>query len=73
VRLANLIKGLSVEESAHNVVRVTLDIEQNGRRGAYYSVKKLKPAPDLKLAAGDSGALWDLTEDLLKPYLKADT
>jgi len=71
IKLVYWIKGVSVEESAKHVVRVMRDIEENKRRGVYYSVKKLKLAPELETKASDSEALWDLTENLLGPYLNS--
>lgn len=63
-----MVKAVSVDQSADYVLNVRRDIEENARRDAYYSVKKLKPRRDLNDQPGDQRALWDLTQQLLEPF-----
>ncbi len=68
VRVIYAVKAATVEDSAGYVLGVMRDVEEHKQRGAYYSVKALKPPRDLEDRPGDQEALWDLTATLLAPY-----
>ena len=68
LRVIYAVKAAPVEDSAGYVLGVMRDVEEHKLRGAYYSVKALKPSRDLEDRPGDQEALWDLTATLLAPY-----
>jgi NAD(P)-dependent dehydrogenase (short-subunit alcohol dehydrogenase family) len=71
LRLANLVYASPPDTSARRVVDVVRDVEENGRRGGYYALDKLKPPRDLETGPDDQKKLWSLTEHLIAPYLVA--
>jgi NAD(P)-dependent dehydrogenase (short-subunit alcohol dehydrogenase family) len=73
IRAVYAVKAASVEDSAGYVLGVMRDIEDNGRRDAYYSVKTLKPRRDLEDQPGDQETLWTVTDALLAPYRQGVT
>jgi len=73
IKAVYAVKAVSVEQSAGYVVGVLRDVEEQHRRDAYYSVKTLKPQRDLGDLPGDQEALWELTRELLQPYLQPQT
>ena len=67
------VRATTPDRSAEYILGVTRDVEEHGRRDAYYSVKTLKPPRDLEDTPGDQAALWEATSRLLRPYLAPDT
>jgi NAD(P)-dependent dehydrogenase (short-subunit alcohol dehydrogenase family) len=70
IKAVYAVRAASVEQSASYVVDVLRDVEEHHRRDAYYSVRTLKPRRDLGDLPGDQEALWELTRELLQPYLQ---
>jgi NAD(P)-dependent dehydrogenase (short-subunit alcohol dehydrogenase family) len=60
--------GMTVEKSAENISGVIRDITENGRKGEFYDVTKIAKNPADDSSPGESEKLWELTEELLKPY-----
>ncbi len=69
VKLMNVLVGISVEKSAENVFSVMNDIAANKKNGACYSWKKERSFPKVEVKSDDQKRLWELTENLLQPYL----
>ena len=63
------LRAVSVEQSAGHVYSVMRDVQENQRRDAYYSVKKLKGPRKLGDHPGDQQAVWELARELLEPYV----
>ena len=69
VKLMNILVGISVEKSAGNVFSVMNDIVTGRKSGTCYSWKKERKFPAVEMKSEDRKRLWDLTENLIKPYL----
>ncbi len=69
VKIMNRVIGISVEKSAENVFIALNDVIQNKRRGVVYQWKDVKSSSTLDMMDDDPQRLWDVTNQLLKPYL----
>jgi NAD(P)-dependent dehydrogenase (short-subunit alcohol dehydrogenase family) len=69
IKAVYAVRAVSTEESAGYVYGVMRDVQENQRRDAYYSVKKLKGPRGLGDLPGDQQAVWELTQKLLEPYM----
>ncbi len=59
IKVVYAVRATTVDQSAEYIAGVVRDVEGNGRRDAYYSVKTLKARRDLEDGPGDQAALWD--------------
>ena len=73
IKAVYAVKAVSADQSAGYVAGVLRDVEEHHRRDVYYSVKTLKPRRELGDLPGDQEALWELTRELLQPYLQPQT
>jgi NAD(P)-dependent dehydrogenase (short-subunit alcohol dehydrogenase family) len=69
IKMIYAVRATTVDQSAEHLLGVVRDVEEHGRRDAYYSVKVLKPRRDLEDAPGEQAALWAATQQILQPYL----
>ena len=65
----SLVVGLPVDKTAANVFTVLNDVSCSDKRALAYVWTRTANLFDLKLQPGDPERLWDVTAELLQPYL----